>query len=259
VARSRYSQADTEFSKAIEIDPDYAQAYKARGYLWSLQKDEDKVIRDYDEAIRIVPTDAYSYLNRGLAWLRKEELDKALADLDRSLQLQPESALALKFRGYLRSTRGERDRAIEDFDRSVALDARDGETFLMRGQAQQALRKYAEALADFSRAIKLDPNNPRTHNSRAWLQATCPDATIRNGKNAVVDGRRACLLTEEKDAYCCGTLGAAYAEAGDFQSAIEWQTKGMKLKADDEKYLEAARKRLELYKAGQPYHLESQT
>ena len=74
--------------------------------------------------------------------------------------------------------------------------------------------------------------------------ATCPDAKHRDGRKAVELATRACELNE-----------ADYAEAGDFDKAVEWQEKANKLysDADDRKKGED---RLKLYQQRKPYREE---
>ena len=63
---------------------------------------------------------------------------------------------------------------------------------------------------------------------------------------------RGCELAEWKDANMLDTLAAAYAEAGDFDKAVEWQEKADKLFTDP-KDQKKGEDRLKLYKDKKPY------
>jgi hypothetical protein len=65
--------------------------------------------------------------------------------------------------------------------------------------------------------------------------------------------RRACELTDWKVASYIDTLGAAYAESGDFEQAIEYEKKAQQDPAFAKAHGEAARQRLKHYEAHQPY------
>jgi tetratricopeptide (TPR) repeat protein len=123
-----------------------------------------------------------------------------------------------------------------------------------RAVARAAGRRYREAIEDYGEAIRLDPKHAAAYAHRARLLATCPDARFRDGARAVADARRACELTDWKNLEYLDTLGAAYAEAGDFSSAIEWQNKALALASASETFRQLARQRLDLYRAGKPYH-----
>ncbi|MCY2988082.1 MAG: tetratricopeptide repeat protein, partial [Planctomycetota bacterium] len=88
----------------------------------------------------------------------------------------------------------------------------------------------------------------------AWIQATCPNARYRDGKNAIVNAGKANQLNGGKDLAYIFTLAAAYAEDGRFDRALEWQTKAIELAPENHK--ERLRSRLELYKLGKPYRQE---
>ncbi len=87
---------------------------------------------------------------------------------------------------------------------------------------------------------------------RAWIRATGPDASLRDGKKAVELAIEACELTRWKEAYCVETLAAAYAEVGDFASAVKWQTKAIELEADPKERLEY-QARLKLFRENRPF------
>ena len=85
------------------------------------------------------------------------------------------------------------------------------------------------------------------------LLATTPNDGLRDGKRALELARAACELTNWKNPNYIDTLAAAYAETGDFEQAVNWETKALEFPDFIEKNGQAARKRLEFYRKHQPY------
>lgn len=111
--------------------------------------------------------------------------------------------------------------------------------------------RYSKALERVDSGLELDPDNAFLHNNKAWLLATCPDDDVRDGELAVVHATKACELTNWNNFAYVDTIAAAYAESGDFESAIEWQERAIELASDA--YLRDFQKRLRLFKAGKAY------
>ena len=88
------------------------------------------------------------------------------------------------------------------------------------------------------------------------MLATHTSAAMRNGTKAVTLAERACQLSGDKEARYWGTLDAAYAEAGRFAEAIQTAEKTCQLAtaAGQTNVAQAAKERLTLYRAQQPYH-----
>jgi tetratricopeptide (TPR) repeat protein len=128
-----------------------------------------------------------------------------------------------------------------------------------RGRVYMKLGNYPEALADYDKAIHIAPYEWPAYNGRARVWATAPDFVyhLRDGKKALAEAKKACELANWDEWYCLATLAAAYAETGDFESAVKWQTKAMEMSQPAEDRDQADNeKRLALYKAGKPYHEE---
>ncbi len=80
--------------------------------------------------------------------------------------------------------------------------------------------QYKLAKAAYHKAVKLDPHWLWSQNNLAWLLATCPDPSVRDGKEAVRIARKCCKLSKWHNSCFINTLAAAYAEAGHFEQAV---------------------------------------
>jgi len=91
-------------------------------------------------------------------------------------------------------------------------------------------------------------------NGRAWLQATYLADELRNGPEAIENATKACELTNWQIPEYVDTLAAAYAETGDFDSAIKWQKKATELLTDEQRSLHRSdfEWRVKLYESRQP-------
>jgi tetratricopeptide (TPR) repeat protein len=145
------------------------------------------------------------------------------------------------------------DEAVEYFTSVVKAEPKRGWGYNLRGIALQDQGRYDAALHDYTMAIRLNPRDAAAYNNRAWILATCPDDQARDSQQAVAAAQQACKLSNFKQPIYLDTLAAAYAAAGDFQSAYSWQAKAIKLLPGDQEFQREARERLELYAAGVSY------
>lgn len=79
--QQQFDAAITEYSKAIELDPEYAVAYNNRGRAYYEQGELDSAISDFDKAIELDPELVESLVSRGLTYWNKGQRNLALSDL----------------------------------------------------------------------------------------------------------------------------------------------------------------------------------
>ena len=215
-----------------------------------------KAIAHYDEAIRVDPKFANPYIGRGNAYQSKNDYDKAIADYDEAIRLDPKRAFPYTARGNAYQSKNDYDKAIADCDEAIRVDPKFVLSYIGRGNAYQSKNDYDRAIADYDEAIRLDPKDAIAYDILASLLATCAQAGFRDGKKAVEYAAKACELSEWKSPDFVDTLAAAYAEAGDFEAAIRWETKFLATSNLSEKDAADAKSRLALYQAHRPYHEE---
>ena len=107
------------------------------------------------------------------------------------------------------------------------------EAALLRANINARLGKYADAIKEYDFLVSLHPRKvtlARILSDRAWFRATCPNASFRNGQQAVKDAKAACSIMIWKDEQMIDTLAAAYAETGDFNSAVQYASQALAVK-----------------------------
>jgi tetratricopeptide (TPR) repeat protein len=145
------------------------------------------------------------------------------------------------------------DQAAKYFTDQLRNDPEASWMYSRRAAVWRERHEYENAVADFTEAIRQDPDSASAYTGRAWVWAAAPDAKVRDGKRAIESATRACELTGWKDLDALGALAAAYAETGDFDSAVKYQEQGLGLLPKDDKDHPGDRARLTLFKEKKPY------
>jgi tetratricopeptide (TPR) repeat protein len=248
-------KALADFDSAIALDPQAKLAYYHRANLLYGKAQYDKALADYNSVIESDPEFDWAYHVRGWIYYRRMDYEKALADYEKAIKLVSTETVFYRDRGNIAFIRKQYDEALADYTRSIELDPTYVVPWQLRGKTWEAKKEYAKALTDYEQAVQLagkESYYPGYHTALAMLLAACPDAKIRDGKKALEAAQKAYAVAKGPNELA--TLAAAHAELGEFDKAIEWQTKAINAapKALEEQY----QQRLKLYQAKQPYRHE---
>ncbi|MFM6788747.1 MAG: tetratricopeptide repeat protein, partial [Microcystis panniformis] len=119
--QQKYKLALDDFNKAIELNPNYAEAYGNRGLLYYNQQKYELALSDYDKAIEINHNYAEAYVNRGVLYRLQEKYELALADYDKAIELNRNDAVAYYNRGVLYAILGQPEKVKIDLQQAAIL------------------------------------------------------------------------------------------------------------------------------------------
>ncbi|MDA8105776.1 MAG: tetratricopeptide repeat protein [Nitrospiraceae bacterium] len=177
-----FQGASDAFTKAIELNPQYAKNYMVRGLTYIGLRNHNKAIADFNIAIKLTPKDASAYFWRAQAFIAEDNQKNAMDDFDKAIQLSPTYAEAYYLRGDTYCRLGIIDRAMQDLNRALQLKSNYLEAYLGRGECFLYQKKYARAIEDLNRVIKSEPRN-----DRAYLMRGLTYDQIGNYKKSVAD------------------------------------------------------------------------
>jgi tetratricopeptide (TPR) repeat protein len=137
---------------------------------------------------------------------------------------------------------------LKDYPFDVSAHDNLGVLLVQSGDVTGALREWETSL-------DIDSNDGNAENNLAWVFATYPDKTIRDGRRAVELAEKAVNLPGGNAPMILRTLAAAYAEQGEFPKAIETAQRALELATmqNEPSLAETMRNEIELYRARSPY------
>ena len=214
----------------------------------------------FQKALELAPNDMEAYWNIGYAFVRYGRVDEAIALYQKALHIRPDSAIACYNLGNALLQKGRVDEAILEYQKAVEIQPAFALAHDNLGAALQQMGRLDEAIPQYQKALQLNPADPAIQNKLAWLLATCPQPSLRNGGKALEVARQANLLTGGENPVILHTLAAACAEAGRFSEAVETAQHALRLaQAQTNTALAGAlQSELILYRAGSPFHSPEQ-
>jgi tetratricopeptide (TPR) repeat protein len=88
--------AIADYTKAIELNPGFADAYVGRGIVYQVAGDRDRAIADYTKAVELNPDYSSAYLNRGNIFAAMGDQDRAIADYNKVIEINPAGCCSVR-------------------------------------------------------------------------------------------------------------------------------------------------------------------
>ena len=250
-----WENSETLFAHAVAVTKNNFLAHYNLGQTLSVSGRIHEAIEHYQETLRLKPDHEGAHNNLGLTRALQGRLEEATNHYAAALQANPRSPDVHFNMGIAQLGLANTSQAIEHFE--ITLEGQPEHALAHRylADALAARGNGNEALTHYRAALKLNPDDPETMNNLAWLLATHPQDSLRNGAEAVRLAQRACELTRNSVPSLLGTLAAAWAETGEFTRAVDAATRAETLASQQGKTALAAKNAMlrATYERGQPH------
>ena len=164
LTRNNLAKAIYNYTKAIEVDPTFAEAYVRRGTARRAKGSLDGAIEDFEKAAEIDPESTFnnrqvadSYSNRGFIEMGDLELGSAIEDFTKAINSHGD-AVHYHRRGQAKLIDGDLQGAIDDFTQALTFNPPNDFSLSMiyanRGYAFRLQGKNNEAQSDFEKGVK---------------------------------------------------------------------------------------------------------
>ena len=231
-----------------------------------LQRRElDSARSHFETALKIRARTAAPYYNFGGALIenslaailaQKGLINESISHYDKAISMRPDYGDPYLNLGNLLFQQGRIDDAMAQWEKALGTQPHDAAFHALLGDAFLRAGSQKVAIAEYERAAQISAQDPLGRNNLAWLLATSPDASIRDGNRAIELAKEAVRLSRGKDPNYLRTLAAAFAEAGHFGEAKETARQALQAaeRRSNSTLANSLRDEIALYELDLPFH-----
>jgi Tfp pilus assembly protein PilF len=167
--------------------------------------------------------------NLGIVFLRKGKVDEAISLLQAAVHLRPDNSPAQENLAKALLQKGQVADALIHYRKLLDLQPDNIEVHNIMGTVLTQQGRVGEGVQEWQKVLAIQPDNGNAMSNLAWVFATSPDESLRNGPKAVELAEQAVRLSGGRIPILFRTLAAAYAESGRYSEAIQTAQQGSEL------------------------------
>jgi len=192
----------------------------------SYWRDSETLFR---HALAVTTNNDVAENNLGIVFLGQGKLDEAISLLQSAADLRPDNSPAHENLAKALLQKGRVADALVHYRKLLELQPDDMEVHNIVGTVLTQQGHVAEGVEEWQKVLAIQPDNGNAMSNLAWVFATSPDESVRNGPKAVQLAEQAVRISGGRIPILFRTLGAAYAESGRFSEAIQAAQQGIEL------------------------------
>jgi tetratricopeptide (TPR) repeat protein len=118
----KLEEAIKSYEKALELKPDFADAYIGIGNVYLESLNMDVAINNYKKVLEIDPRHIIAYFNLSVAYGLSGQIDEAIASSKKTIELNQRFVEAYSYLGNLYLEKGDKDEALKAYEKVLELD-----------------------------------------------------------------------------------------------------------------------------------------
>ena len=254
--KGQLDEAIAHYRRTLQMQPNFWDADYNLGNALLGKGEVDEAILYCEKAVAKEPNDPDAQVALANALLQKKRIDDAIVHYQKAVAMRPDYFFARYGLGHALLEKGKLSVAIEHCRAALLIRPGNPDCHTILAVALDESGHSVEAIQHYERALEISPQSVSALNNLAWLLATCPDVSLRNGPMAIQLAQQADQLSGGTNAVVLRTLAAGYAEAGQFGKAIESGRAATRLARmqGDNSLAEELEQQIALYELGLPYH-----
>jgi tetratricopeptide (TPR) repeat protein len=138
-------------------------------------KDYAGALADYTAAVQLNSDSAEAYIKRAQCHSAMKKYDKAVSDYNKALKINPDTLQYMYMRGLAYLGAGNYKLAFTDFSAVVRKNPNHYEAYMQRGAACEGMENFKSASYDYSEAIRIKPKDPVAYYKRGIANQDAKD------------------------------------------------------------------------------------
>ncbi len=155
VETENHTDAIKQFTKAIELESDYTDAYVARAISYEALGDLPNAALDYNRLTAIEPKESEFPFNLGRIYFDLGKYEESIDPLNKAIELDKKLMAAIQIRSIALVKIGKYQAALADCNRAISLQ-KNALNYYNHGVVSDSLKDYETAEYDFTRAIHFE-------------------------------------------------------------------------------------------------------
>ena len=191
-AETGYEEAMEYFDRAIELNPEYIEAWYAKADLLAFQGRLEEALECTDKMLEINPNISQVWTGKGLCLTMQGKYEEAYECFDKAVEISPENIKSWNYRGWVLCEQGKYEEGISSFDKAIEIKKDDYYAWFYKALYLSECKHYKEAIECLNKALEIKPDD-----MGFWYQRGMVEIKLEQYEEAITSFNEAIKIAPE--------------------------------------------------------------